>query len=280
MASRCDDLEPPIGKTFMDAIAQFKENAKQAWSTFASIEMVTGSVATRLVKFAGIARGMKVLDVACGSGVVALTAARVGAAVTGVDLTPELIEHAKENASLMRLEVEWHVGDVEALPFGDARFDAVVSQFGHIFAPRPEIAIQEMLRVLRPGGTIAFSTWPPELMFGRMFALMAKYGPPPIPGVSPPAQWGDPSIVRERLGGAVRNLGFDRHAMYTQTLSVQHQRLNAESRGPLSKLVQSLEATDPGKLAELRREVEELLAVYFEDNHIRQDFLMTRAVKI
>jgi len=264
----------------MDPIAQFKENAKQGWSSFAPTEMLTGSAAPRLVKFAGITRGMEVLDVGCGTGVVALTAARLGAQVTGVDLTPNLIAHARENAAIMNLQVAWQEGDVEALPCADARFDVVVSQFGHMFAPRAEIAVREMLRVLKPGGTIAFATWPPELVVGRTFALLGKYAPPPPPGCAPPHLWGDPNIVRERLGNAVKELCFDRDVLRFQILSVQHDRLFLETNiGPISKLVQNLAASDPARLAILRRELDELIALYFEDNHLRQDYLLTRAIK-
>jgi len=263
----------------MDPIAQFKEGAKQAWSTFAPLEMITGSVAPRLVRFAGVERGKEVLDVGCGTGVVALTAARSGARVTGVDLTPELLARARENATMMGFEVAWQEGDAEALPLADAKFDIVVSQFGHMFAPRPEVAVREMLRVLKPGGTIAFSTWPSELMVGRMFAVTGKYAPPPPPGVSPPHQWGDPGIVRERLGGAVKDLCFARDAMLFQILSVQHYRAFMETNvGPVTKLVQSLQA-DPQKLAAFRREIDDLASLYFADNLLRQDFLLTRAVK-
>jgi SAM-dependent methyltransferase len=266
----------------MDAIGQLKEMAKQMWSGFASLEMMTASVAPRLVKRAGISRGDRVLDVACGTGVVALTAARLGAVVTGLDLTPQLIERARENASIMHLDGTFVQGDVEELPFEDASFDVVVSQFGHMFAPRPERAIAEMLRVLKPGGTIAFSTWPPELYVGRMFVLNGKYAPmPPPPGVASPVLWGDPNVVRERLGAAVKDLSFDRDCMRVQFLSPQHMRIWGEQVfGPMVKLVETLQATDPNKLATMRRESEELMALYFEDNHLRQDFLMSRATKI
>lgn len=265
----------------MDPIAQFKENAKQGWSTFTPTEMITGSVAPRLVKVAGIERGNQVLDVGCGTGVVALTAARLGAKVTGVDLTPKLLERAKENASIMSLEVTWIEGDAEALPLPDAAFDFVVSQFGHMFAPRPHVAVQEMLRVLKPGGTIVFSTWPPELMVGKMFMLIGKYGPPMPPEVSPAPAWGDPNVVRERLGSAVKNLHFARDVMDFQMLSVQHYRLFMEANvGPVGKLVQMLGSSDPQKLATFRRELDELVTLYFTDNVLRQDFLMTRAVKV
>ena len=265
----------------MDPIAQFKENAKRSWSTFAPTEMFTGTGAPRLVKLAGIGRGMQVLDVGCGTGVVALTAARLGAKVTGVDLTPNLIERAREHAAMMKLTVEWHEGDAEALPVPDAAFDVVVSQFGHMFAPRPDVTVKEMLRVLKPGGTIAFATWPPELFTGKMFALLGKYGPPLPPGVSPPPQWGDPNIVRERLGAAVKDLFFDRSMLHFQMLSPVHYRLFFETNvGPMAKLVEALSASDPQKLGALRAEVDELVGLYFEDNQVRQDYLLTRAVKV
>jgi SAM-dependent methyltransferase len=265
----------------VDSISRFKEHAKAAWSTFGPSEMMTAAVAPRLVALAGITPGASVLDVGCGTGVVALTAARLGARVRGVDLTPELVAHARENASIMKLDVDFTEGDAEGLSFADASFDVVVSQFAHMFAPRPLVAIKEMLRVLKPGGTIAFSTWPPEHFVGKMFALLGKYAPPLPEGASPPPQWGDTSIVRERLGAAVNDLHFTRDVMWVQILSVQHHRLLMERNiGPMTKLVQALEATDPAKLAELRREFEALVALHFDGNHVRQDFLMTRATKL
>jgi SAM-dependent methyltransferase len=265
----------------MDALDQFKANQKVAWSTFAQLEHLTGTAAPHLVRFAGIRAGAKVLDVACGTGVVSLTAARTGAVVHGVDLTPELIQRAKENAALMRLEASFQEADAEALPFPDATFDVVVSQFGHMFAPRPDVTTAEMLRVLKPGGTVAFSTWPPEVFTGRWFALMGRYAPPPPPGVSPPPQWGDPHVIRERLGSAVKDLSFARNALFFPTLSPQHYRIGmAENFGPAKKLFEKLDATEPAKAASLRGEIDALAQDYFEDNRVRQDFLMTRAVKL
>ncbi len=150
----------------MDPFESFKAAQKQGWAHFAPFEAITTPCAARLVKRAGIRSGQRVLDVACGTGVVSVTAARLGARVTGLDLTPELLERARENERIAGVEIDWHEGDVEKLPFGDAAFDFVLSEFGHIFAPRPEVALGEMLRVLKPGGTIAFSTWPPELFVG------------------------------------------------------------------------------------------------------------------
>jgi SAM-dependent methyltransferase len=222
-----------------------------------------------------------VLDVACGTGVVVVTAARLGARVTGLDLTPELLELARENGRIAGVEIDWREGDVEKLPFGDAAFDVVLSQYGHIFAPRPDIAIGEMLRVLKPGGTIAFSTWPPELFVGRTFTLTASYMPPPPPGVAPAVLWGDPDVVRQRLGESVKDLVFDRATMLVPALSPRHRRLAAEkSAGAMVRLVATLEGSDPATLEKFRREYEALAEEYFEDNLVRQDYLITCATKV
>jgi SAM-dependent methyltransferase len=265
----------------MDPLAGFKEAQKQGWAHFAPLELMTAPPAARLVEYARVRAGHRVLDVACGTGVVAVTAARAGAQVTGLDLTPQLLVRARENAQIAGVEIPFHEGDVEELPFESASFDIVLSQFGHMFAPRPDVAIAQMLRVLKPGGTIAFSTWPPELMVGRSFLLVARYMPPPPSGVSPPPMWGDPSVVRERLGAAVKDLTFDRGAMFVSALSPAHNRTTMErTAGPLIKLVEMLAAADPGRLARFRQEYEALAAIYLEHNVIRQDFLMTRATKV
>jgi hypothetical protein len=137
-----------------------------------------------------------------------------------------------------------------------------------------------MLRVLKPGGTIAFSTWPPDGFVGRSFALVASYMPPPPPGVAPPPLWGDPNVIRERLGKAVTHITFDRDRMSVPALSPQHHREMFErTAGPVIKLVELLTATDPAKLADFRREYEALVAQYIDDNIARQDYLLTRGTK-
>jgi SAM-dependent methyltransferase len=259
----------------------FKAAQRAGWAHFAPLAAQTTITAGQLVAYAGIEAGQRVLDVACGTGVVAVTAARRGARVTGLDLTPPLLDVARDNARIAEVEIDFHEGDAEALPFPDATFDAVLSQYGHIFAPRPDVVTGEMLRVLKPGGIIAFSTWPPELFVGRMFALTGRYMPPPPPGVSPPHQWGDPTIVRERLGDRVRELRFDRRDMLVPALSPRHAReVFEQTAGPVIKLVEALSGTDPVKLSAFRTEVEALLGEYFADNVVRQGYLMTRAVKL
>ena len=263
----------------MDPIARFKEGQRATWANFAVVEGMTCTAAPKLVRFAGVKAGDAVLDVGCGTGVVALTAARAGAKATGVDLTPELVARAEENAALMELGVEFHRGDCEHLPFADATFDVVMSQFGHMFAPRPEVAVREMLRVLKPGGTIAFSTWPPDRFTGSFFKLVASYGPPLPPEVAPPIQWGEPDVVRARLGDAVKDVTFEREVMRMPALSTHHAQLFMERNlGPATKALASLEAS-PERAEALRAELRALIGAYFEDNTVRQDFLMTRATK-
>jgi SAM-dependent methyltransferase len=267
----------------MDAatLTQFKETQKQSWSYFTPIETFSTPPAARLVGRAGVQGGQRVLDVACGTGVVAITAARIGGQVSGLDLTPLLLERARENAQLAGVDVDFRQGDVEELPYGDGTFDIVLSQYGHMFAPRPDVAVSEMLRVLKPGGTMAFSTWPPELFVGRLFITVGRYAPPPPPGFAPPPLWGDPNVIRERLGDAVKNITFHRDHMFISALSPAHCRSFFEKTiGPLLKLVEGLSASDQPRLADLRRDLEALIAEYYRDNLLRQDYLMTRATKV
>lgn len=265
-----------------DPYAQFKAVQREAWASFVPLAAFTTPAAACLVKFAGIdigiGSGQRVLDVACGTGVVAVTAARSGAQVSGLDLSPVLLEHARANAALIDASIDFTEGDAEALPYPDASFDVVLSQFGHMFAPRPQVAVAEMLRVLRPGGRIAFSTWPPELMIGGMFRLTGQYLSGPA-GVASPADWGDPAVVRARLGDAVTELVFDCGEMTIPALSPRHYRANIEATaGPVAKTVESLAAT-PARLGEFREALDTLITRYFEGNRVRQTFLMTRAIK-
>ncbi|MGY8680433.1 class I SAM-dependent methyltransferase [Bradyrhizobium sp. UFLA05-153] len=263
-----------------DPFAGFKAIQKEAWSLFTPMETFTTPTAAKLVGFAGVEAGQRLLDVGCGTGVVAITAARRGAKVRGLDLSPVLLERAREHAGLIQLDIDFTEGDAENLPYGDGEFDVVLSQFGHMFAPRPEIAIGEMLRVLKPGGTIAFSTWPPHLYVGRMFALVARHVPPPE-GAASPVLWGDPKVVAERLAGKVKGLAFEMDMMMPAALSPQHVRRTMEATiGPLIKLLQQYKDA-PDKLRGFRSEFEGLIGEYFDpaNNVMRQQFLMTKAQK-
>lgn len=261
-----------------DPFAELKKRQREMWASFAPTAMFTTPVAAHLVAFARIAPGESVLDVATGTGVVAITAARAGARVSALDLTPELLTEARDNARVAdHDDIVWTEGDAEQLPYPDASFDVVLSQFGHMFAPRHEVALAEMRRVLKPGGRIAFATWPPEHMVGRMFAFVGRHSPPPPAGVSPPPQWGSPMLITERLATSFDAPFFERGIMAFPALSIAHYRLFMErSIGPMQKLVDGL-AADPGKLAALRAEFEAMVAPYYAGNVVRQDYLLTRA---
>lgn len=262
-----------------DPFSQFKAAQREGWALFVPLEAYTTPAAASLVNFARVQRGEMLLDVGCGTGVVAVTAARVGAQVKALDLSPVLLERARWNAGTAGIAIEFTEGDVEELPYSDASFDVVLSQYGHMFAPRPEIAVAEMLRVLRPGGRIAFSTWPPELFIGRMFNLVGQYSPPPA-GAPPVSLWGDPNVVRERLADKVADLAFEREAMYVPALSPQHVRESFEATAaPVVKLVHTLK-DEPDRLARFRAELEALISAFTQGNLVRQQYLMTCATKL
>lgn len=261
-----------------DIFAEFKARQREMWSSFAPTATLTTPVAAHVVEFADVRPGEKVLDVACGTGVVAITAARRGAAVSGLDLTPELLEHARENEKTAGCAaIEWTQGDAERLPYPDDSFDVVLSQFGHMFAPRPDLALTEMRRVLKRGGRIAFATWPPEHFVGRFFAFVARHSPPPPEGASPPPLWGVVSVVTERLSNGFDTPFFERGVMKVPALSLPHLwNYMSASIGPLQKIIEKLQE-HPEQLSAVRQEMLELAEPYFSHNILHQDYLLTRA---
>jgi SAM-dependent methyltransferase len=166
------------------------------------------SSAVKFLDRLGIEPGASLLDVACGSGQLALIAARRGARVTGIDIATNSIQVARGRAAAEGLEARFDEGDAEALPFPDASFDVVASIYGAMFAPRPERVAAELLRVCRPGGTIAMANWTKEGFIGKMFKAIARFIAPP--GMPAPVLWGDESVVRERFGAGVFDLRLTR----------------------------------------------------------------------
>ena len=262
-------------------IAGFKDHQRAMWASFAPSAIFTTPVAAHLVNFAGVQSELKVLDVGTGTGVVAITAARHGAHVTGLDLTPELLEQAKEDAAIAgQTDIVFQEGDAEALPYADNSFDLVVSQFGHMFAPRPEVVVKEIKRVLRKGGHFAFASWPPEHLMGQLFALVNRVAPVSDAISSMPEQWGDPHIIQARLQGHFDALFFERGTMLSPALSVAHRRIAFErSFGPLKQTIANL-AGDASRLKVLRAELDAIIAPHFHANQFHQSYLMTRCVVI
>jgi SAM-dependent methyltransferase len=157
----------------------------------------------RLVEACGIGPGMRVLDVAAGTGNASLPAARAGADVTASDLTPELLEAGRRRAEAEGLTLEWTEADAENLPFEDESFDVVVSSIGAMFAPNHQAVADEMVRICRSGGTVGMLNWTPEGMIGALFKTMGPFAPPPPPGAQPPPLWGSEDHVKELFGSRV-----------------------------------------------------------------------------
>ena len=174
----------------------------------------------RLVEATGITAGQRVLDVACGTGNVAIRAAEAGARVVASDLAPEHFEAGREEARQHGVNLEWVEADAENLPFIDGEFDVVTSSLGAIFAPDHRRVADELLRVSRPGGTIGMLNFTPEGLAGDFFGTLGPYMPPPPPGALPPLLWGSEDHVRDLFGDRVASLEMTRDTyveLFTQT---------------------------------------------------------------
>lgn len=183
--------------------------------------------------------GDRWLDVATGTGAIAERAAARGASVTGLDLAPALIDTAKERAREQGLEIDYVVGDCEAMPFEDASFDKVSSTLGIMFSPDHEASARELARVTRPGGRLALANWTPEGGLGRMFAMMAPFQP--AKPLSSPFDWGRPERVRELLGDAF-DLEIEEHvSTLTLASGEEYWQLFSTSYGPTKVLADNLD---------------------------------------
>ncbi len=244
----------------MTALDELKADARTTWATGEYDAMMRQErlygVGDRLVEHTGIGPTDRVLDVACGTGNVAIPAAAAGATVTGVDLTPRMLEVARRRADEAAVDVEWREADAEDLPFEDGSFDVVVSAFGCMFAPRHDVVADELARVLRPGGRLAVCSWTPDGAFGDFFRTVGAHLPPLPELVDPPPRWGEEGYVRELFEGTGVQLRFleesweiahdsDRAAVdcYTTTFGpVVEARRQAETEGRWPALREDLEA--------------------------------------
>jgi len=218
-----------------------------------------------------IPAGCHLLDVACGSGQVALWAARDGVQATGVDIAPNLVQRAQARAQAEGLNARFMEGDAEALPFEDASFDVVISLIGAMFAPRPELVASELLRVCSPGGTIAMGNWTREGFVGQMFKTFAKFiAPSNMPA---PVLWGDETVVRNRLGPGVSDLKMTRQ-QYSFTYPFSPAEVVEFFRnyyGPTNRAFSSLAETDARQLRE------ELEGLWSAHNRAGNDLTVVQA---
>ena len=186
--------------------SELKSRHRKMWASgdyAAMVETFLLPLGPRLVEACGIGPGMRVLDVAAGTGNASLPAAQAGASVTATDLTPELLEVGRGRAEAEGLELEWAAADAESLQFDDESFDVVMSCIGAMFAPQHQDVADELVRVCKPGGTIGMLNWTPEGMIGAFFRAMGPFAPPPPPGAQPPPLWGSEDHLRELFGDRV-----------------------------------------------------------------------------
>jgi SAM-dependent methyltransferase len=195
---------PQTAPTADDTALKAKHAAMWALGDYAAVAReLIAELGGVLVEACEIGPGQRVLDVAAGTGNVAIPAARTGAEVVACDLSPELLDIGHRIADDAGVSLEWRRADAEALPFDDASFDVVTSSVGVMFAPHHQVAADELVRVLRPGGRLGLVAWTPAGFIGQMFAVMKPYAAPPPPGAQPPPLWGDESHVLALLGDRV-----------------------------------------------------------------------------
>jgi SAM-dependent methyltransferase len=261
-----------------DALTQIKDQHRATWAAgrYADVaELIADAMPSQLVSLVGIEPGQAVLDVATGTGNVALLAAERGAEVTGLDLVPDLLDIARSRDDG---RIAWVEGDAEALPFDDASFDRVLSVVGIQFAPRHQVVADELVRVCEAGGAIGLANWTPEGLIGRMFKILGKYMPKPPEFASPPPLWGSEEHQLELFGGHNVSLSFSRgvNAFVFPTID-EYMTFFEERYGPTIKAKARLTAdgTWDACRAELRELFEELNSATDGTVHIDSEYLVT-----
>jgi len=201
-------------------LEELKAKQHQIWSNgdYSKIAWVTVPLAERLCDGVELRPGSSVLDVACGTGHVAIQAARTFCDVTGIDYVAELVETARRRAAAEGLTIAFEVADAETLPFQDSSFDYVVSAIGVMFTADHDRAAAELVRVCKPGGTIGLANWTAEGFIGRLLKIVSGHVPPP-PVALPPTRWGNETVVRELLGDAVTEVSSHTHVVTQRFLS-------------------------------------------------------------
>ena len=241
-------------------LEMLKTKLRATWTAgdFSQIAKAYTKGAEQFVERLQLKSGMTFLDVACGSGNLAIPAARAGATVTGMDIAPAMVEQARENAQREGLQAQFDEGDAEALQYMDESFDVVATMFGAMFAPRPDVTSAELLRVCKRGGQLAMANWTPTGFIGQMFKATAAHVPPP-PGMPSPVLWGVEEQVRERLGAGISSSQTNRRTLsfkfpFPPADVVEHFR---NYYGPTQK---AFGALDENGQAALRRDLEKLWA--------------------
>jgi SAM-dependent methyltransferase len=247
-----------VTDTYLD-LSAIKERQRWTWASgdYSTIAARIVLMAERLVESAGLRAGDSVLDVATGTGNAAIAAARSGCKVTGIDYVEALLERGRERAAAEGLPVTFVDGDAEQLPYPDESFDAVLSCVGVMFTPDHEQAASELVRVCRPGGTIALANWTPTGFVGAMFRTVAAHVPPPA-GLRPPGLWGTREHLEQLLGGAVEDLTVTRREFVFRFRSAtEFVEVFRDYYGPVRK---AFDALDEGGRRRLHDDLADLAA--------------------
>jgi SAM-dependent methyltransferase len=224
-------------------LATIKGRQQKAWSTgdYGKVGVTLMLMAEQLAEAADLKAGQRVLDVASGNGNASLAAARRFSEVTALDYVPMLLEEGRQRAEAEGLSVDFREGDAEDLPFEDASFDVVISTLGVMFAPNQQKAAEELLRVVKPGGTIAMANWAPDSYVGELFKTIGKYVPPP-PGLKPPFRWGTEEGLDELLNSGIGSLQSRRRTFVWRFPSARHHvEFMRGYYGPLNKAFGALD---------------------------------------
>lgn len=257
-----------------------EERAKRAWSlgSYSDIAPYFLGMAAHLVDSTDVDATDAVLDVGCGTGNVAITAARRGADATGLDIVPAMLEEARQTATAADVgPIDWREGSATDLPFDDNTFDVTLSCLGHMFAEPPDAAGQELLRVTQASGRIGFSSWTPSSVVPAMGAVLANYLPPDRDTGEPPFLWGDTDVVRDRLGSAVETIEFETGTVFTPVFSPAHYWEKATTESGM--FIVALEAIDDADHSALREEMIETIEQFFDNdqNAIPMEYRLTKA---
>jgi SAM-dependent methyltransferase len=261
-------------------VSGFKEGQKAMWTAgdYPEVSRRIASVAELLVERLGAQAGHDWLDVATGSGNVAIPAARAGAKVTGLDLTPKLLDVARNRAANAGLEIEFVEGDAEELPFEPDSFDRVSSCFGVMFAPRQQLAATELVRIARPGAMIGVAAWTPEGFVGSSFKASASYMPPMPTELKPAVMWGNEEHVRSLFAGSGGEITCERRTVTFSGPTVEGWMADDERMlGPAVMAKAMLESQ--GRYEELRGEMLELYNSFNEAGdgsfRVQAEYLLT-----
>ncbi len=244
---------PPVSE-----IDEMKARTRATWALgdYDPVADMLRPAAQDLVDAAAISAGQEVLDVGAGTGNLAIIAASEGASVVASDLTPAMVEKGRARSDAEGVEIEWVVADAEDLPFEDDRFDCVASVFGAVFAPRPEVMIEELFRVVRPGNTVAFTSWGDFGAQAEFFQVIERYRPMPD-GLPRPSLWGDEEVVRERLGPYANTIQTERVSIPWAFDSFEEMWEPFSNNGPLVALRQGVGEEVFGHIRDEIREIVE-----------------------